>query len=299
MNLTFTDEQQLLADAARRFVARDAEHRWETIAAAGWTALAPPELTIVCEQLGRGPVPSPLIVSSTTACVIDAYGTDQQRDRWLRPLASGDAIGTIATSNMLVPWAARADIIVVRTADGLALVEDANVTPHDALGDEPLAHITWQESEPMRPGTMDHALDHTAVASLAYAVGVAEGALALTVQHARDRHQFGRPIGSFQAVAHRCADMRADIDACRYLAYQAAWALGRGDAALEVAAAKAYANEAFRRVFLHAHQVHGAIGFSTEHPLHRYTTRLKSFELTYGSTAYHRERVARAMGLRT
>jgi alkylation response protein AidB-like acyl-CoA dehydrogenase len=299
MNLTFTPEQQLLADTARRFVARDPEHAWETIAGAGWPALALPELTIVCEQLGRGPVRSPLIASSTAARVIDAYGTDRQREHWLPRLASGDAIGTVAPSDTLVPWAAHADVIAVRTADRLALVEDATVRPHDALGDEPLAQITWQHAEPMQPGTLDRALDHAMVASLGFAVGVAEGALALTVQHARDRHQFGRPIGSFQAVAHRCADMRADIDACRYLAYQAAWAFERESSELPVAAAKAYANEALRRVFLHAHQVHGAIGFSTEHPLHRYTTRLKAFELTYGSTAHHRERIARAMGLRT
>jgi alkylation response protein AidB-like acyl-CoA dehydrogenase len=136
------------------------------------------------------------------------------------------------------------------------------------------------------------------VAGLAYAVGAAERALEMTVQHARDREPFGRPIGSFQAVAHRCVDMRTDVDACRYLAYQAAWRLDRGgDPDLEVGAAKSYGNEALRRVFTHAHQVHGAIGFSTEHDLHLFTRRAKAFELTYGSAALHRERMARAMGL--
>src|SRR5207253_6291339 len=115
------------------------------------------------------------------------------------------------------------------------------------------------------------ALDHAAVAQLAYVVGCAERALELSVEHAKNREQFGRPIGAFQAVAHRCADMRTDIDACRVLAHQAAWALDRGPADLEVAAAKSYANDALRRVFRHAHQVHGAVGFSTEHELHRYT----------------------------
>jgi alkylation response protein AidB-like acyl-CoA dehydrogenase len=124
------------------------------------------------------------------------------------------------------------------------------------------------------------------VASLAYAVGAAERALELSVEHAKTRVQFGRPIGSFQAVAHRCADMRSDLDAVRYLVYQAAWCLdARGSAELEVGAAKAYGNEALRRVFMHAHQVHGAIGFSIEHDLQLFTRRVKAIE------------VARAMGL--
>ena len=119
------------------------------------------------------------------------------------------------------------------------------------------------------------------------------------MQHARDRHQFGRPIGAFQAVAHRCADMRSEVDACRALALRAAWALDRGDDdELAVAAALAYANDALRRVAMHAHQVHGAIGFSTEHDLHLFTRRIKAFELTYGSTARHQERLATAIGLK-
>jgi alkylation response protein AidB-like acyl-CoA dehydrogenase len=92
--------------------------------------------------------------------------------------------------------------------------------------------------------------------------------------------------------------MRSDLDAVRYLVYQAAWCLdARGSAELEVGAAKAYGNEALRRVFMHAHQVHGAIGFSIEHDLQLFTRRVKAIELAWGSTATHRERVARAMGL--
>ncbi|MEJ7582619.1 MAG: acyl-CoA dehydrogenase [Acidimicrobiales bacterium] len=141
-------------------------------------------------------------------------------------------------------------------------------------------------------------LDWAAVVQLAYVVGAAERALEMTVRHACDRHQFGRPIGSFQAVAHRCVDMRTDLDACRYLAYRAAWALDQHWAAdLEVAAAKAYSNGALRRIFGHAHQVHGAIGFSTEHDLHLFTRFAKAFELSYGSTDRHLDRVASAMGL--
>ena len=82
------------------------------------------------------------------------------------------------------------------------------------------------------------------------------------------------------------------------LAHQAAWALDRGPAELEVAAAKSYGNEAMRRIFVNAHQVHGALAFSTEYDLHLFTRRAKAYELTYGGTARHRQRLAAAMGLR-
>ena len=92
--------------------------------------------------------------------------------------------------------------------------------------------------------------------------------------------------------------MRSDLDALRWLAYQAAWALDAGrPGELEVGAAKAYGSDALRRLFMHAHQVHGAIGFSTEHDLQLFTRRAKAAELAWGSAALHRERVARAMGL--
>ena len=141
-------------------------------------------------------------------------------------------------------------------------------------------------------------LDLAVVALAAEQVGGAQFVLEMAVQYAKDRVQFGRPIGSFQAVAHRCADMRAEIDACRTLALRAAWALQHGDdAELAVASALAYAKDALRRVAMHAHQVHGAIGFSTEHDLHIFTRRIKAFELDGGSTAHYQERLAAAIGL--
>ncbi|WP_055752091.1 acyl-CoA dehydrogenase family protein [Frankia sp. AvcI1] len=145
------------------------------------------------------------------------------------------------------------------------------------------------------------ALDRMTVASLAYAIGGAQHALDLSVEHARSRRQFGQPIGAFQSVAHRCVDMLTDLEACRYLCYQAAWKLdtpgGPGAADFEVAAAKSFANDAIRRVFVHAHQVHGAIGFSMEHDLQLHSRRGKTFELSYGGSTWHRERVARALHL--
>jgi alkylation response protein AidB-like acyl-CoA dehydrogenase len=267
-----------------------------------------------------------------TALPLCALGTHELRERLLPGVAAGTSIGTLALlevgmrdewdgvqieggmrlagTKVLVPWATAADLLVVAAADGLHLVEKGAqgvlIEDHDTLEGEPTASLIFDGTRSERLCTsaegrlaVDRTLEYAAVASLAYVVGAAERALELTVQHAKDRHQFGRAIGSFQAVAHRCAEMRADIDACRYLAYQAAWALDRSlvGGALEVAAAKAYANDAIRRVFLHAHQVHGAIGFSTEYPLHELTRRAKAFELSYGSTAHHRDRLARTIGL--
>jgi alkylation response protein AidB-like acyl-CoA dehydrogenase len=155
---------------------------------------------------------------------------------------------------------------------------------------------------PPLPGAAAAALTavcaRAAVGSLAYMVGAAERVLELTVEHARTRRQFGRPIGSFQAVAHRCVDMRSEIDALRLLVYQAAWALTRQPPAhLEVSTAKAYGSEVLREIFMHAHQVFGAVGFSTEHDLHLFTRRAKAAELRWGSASTHRERIATAMGL--
>jgi alkylation response protein AidB-like acyl-CoA dehydrogenase len=350
VNLTFTDEQGLLADTAAAFTARG-RHRdseddpavWRAMADLGWAGLVLPEehggagqglteMVVLCEQLGRGPVVSPLVVSGTLAALPICWAASpEQQQRWLPSLARGEHIGSLALfepgmhdewgpvsmagsdtlsgTKTLVPWAGTADVLLVATTDGLRIVDRSGpgvrVTPHDALGGEPLATVTLDGApgEPLGDsgrdrGLLDRALDHAAIAQLAYAVGGAEQALDTTVRYARDRHQFGRPIGSFQAVAHRCADMRTDVDACRYLAYQAAWALDRdGPADMEVAAAKSFANDALRRVFRHAHQVHGAIGFSTEYDLHLFTRRAKAFELSYGSSARHRERLAATMGL--
>jgi len=288
------------------------------------------EMAVLAEALGRGPVPSPLLTSAVGAgLLIDRAGTEAQRHRWLPALATGEAVGTVAAfepgggdpalpggdelsgTRLLVPWAAAADVVVVATADGLYLVDPADgrvrVTRHDDLGIEPLFAVELRAApaEPLGSGDADEhaallaaARDRMAVVGLAYALGAGERALDLTLSHARERHQFGRPIGAFQAVAHRCVDMRTDLDACRALAHRAAWALDRGgDAELAVASALAYATDALRAVFVHAHQVHGAVGFSTEHDLHLSSRVAKRFELDHGGAGAHLLRVASAMGL--
>jgi alkylation response protein AidB-like acyl-CoA dehydrogenase len=310
------------------------------------------ELAVVVEQLGYGCVPSPLLTSVAAVALPIAWAEDEgARRRWLPELASGSVIGAasldpevrVATDDAwhlhgtatLVPYAAQAGVLLLpvkRPTDEVAVVivsqDSLPMRRLHVLTEEPL-HTVDVEGVQVAPEDvlvsgevaeqlLARAADAAAVLSLAYAVGASERCLDLSLEHANSRHQFGRPIGSFQAVAHRCVDMRTDIDACRYLAYQAAWSLDQepdgvcsfdgpedrsvskhetSDAAAAVSAAKSFANEAMRRVQRNAHQVHGAIGFTTEHDLQLFTRRLKAFELSFGSTAWHRERLAAAMGL--
>jgi alkylation response protein AidB-like acyl-CoA dehydrogenase len=141
----------------------------------------------------------------------------------------------------------------------------------------------------------------TAVATLlacGYTVGLCETALRIAVEHAKERVQFGRPIGAFQSVANRCADMRVQTDAFRWLTYEAAWTSDQGlDAALAVATAKAYGDLTVRTVTRDAHQVVAGMGISTEHDLHLFTRRARTFAQTGGSLTGHLHRVADLIGL--
>ena len=126
-------------------------------------------------------------------------------------------------------------------------------------------------------------------------VGGSQKVLDMSVDYAKVRMQFGRPIGSFQAVKHRCADMLVDVEMARSAMYYAAWAASEDDAELPLAAsiAKAYCGEAYTRVAANGIQVHGGIGFTWEHDMHLYFKRAKVNELLLGDTSYHRDLVAR------
>lgn len=123
-------------------------------------------------------------------------------------------------------------------------------------------------------------------------LGGADAVLDMTVEYAKQRTQFGRPVGTFQAVQHHCANMAIDVEGCRHIAYQAVWRISEGlPAEREVAMAKAWISGAYQRVCATAHQCHGAIGFTREHNLQLYTRRAKVQELSYGDVDSHRESV--------
>jgi alkylation response protein AidB-like acyl-CoA dehydrogenase len=142
-------------------------------------------------------------------------------------------------------------------------------------------------------------LDRATVALCAEMCGGAQKVLDMTVEYAKIRQAFGRPIGSYQGVKHRAADMLVDVENSKSITYYAAWVLDEGspEAPLAVSMAKAYVSDAFRRVSAAGIQLHGGIGFTWEHDLHLYFKRAKGSEFTFGDATHHRERVAQLVNL--
>jgi alkylation response protein AidB-like acyl-CoA dehydrogenase len=146
--------------------------------------------------------------------------------------------------------------------------------------------------------TMAKVLKWGAVAKCAEMLGGAQRVLDMTLDYVRQRIQFGRAIGSFQAIQHHAADMATDVEGCRHITYKAAWSVSEGLAAdREVAMAKAWVSDASQRVCALGHQCHGAIGFTKEHDLQLYSRRAKANELMFGDAGLHLETVAATIGL--
>jgi alkylation response protein AidB-like acyl-CoA dehydrogenase len=146
---------------------------------------------------------------------------------------------------------------------------------------------------------LDRTLDVAAIALAAEQLGGAQRTLDLTVDYAKVRHQFGRPIGSFQAIKHRCADLLLEVESLRSAVQYAAAAVAEGSPEVPVLAPllKAYASETYFHVAAESIQIHGGIGFTWEHDAHLYFKRAKASELFLGDASYHRERLAARIGL--
>jgi len=160
----------------------------------------------------------------------------------------------------------------------------------------PKANILGQLNQDW--SSIQRIIELAAVGKCCEMIGNIQQVLEMTVDYAKERKQFDRPIGSFQIIQHYCADMATDIDGARFSTYQAAWMLSEGlPCTKEVAIAKAWIGEASQRVVALAHQIHGAIGVTMEHDLHFYTRRAKAAELAFGDADFYREMVAKEMGL--
>jgi len=137
------------------------------------------------------------------------------------------------------------------------------------------------------------------VIECAYLVGLAQQDFDITINYAKERVQFGRPIGSFQAIQHKAADMVTDVDGSRFIMYKAAWAVSEDepDADEQVHMAKAWISDATRRVVAHGQQIHGGIGFTKDYKIQLFFRRQKAAELAWGDADFHRELVAQGMGI--
>jgi alkylation response protein AidB-like acyl-CoA dehydrogenase len=328
MNFQLNDDQQAIQRTAREFLADaysseevrrlalDSElgfddEGWARICELGWPALlvgeehgglglGVVELAVVQEEMGAALAPAPFLSTVAAAALIADAGSDAQRERWLPGLASGDARGTVATLAgdggwVAAPDASGADVAVVRTEGGWGLVGDHEAQAEDGL--DPTRRL-WSvtaadEPEPL-PGDGARARDVVAVALAAESVGVARRAMEMAVAYAKERRQFGRPIGAYQAISHPCAQMLLEVEGARSTVLYAAWALDHEPSSGPLAAsmAKAYASDAGRRVPGAALQVHGGIGFSWEHDLHLWLKRGRANAHLWGDARSHRARVA-------
>jgi alkylation response protein AidB-like acyl-CoA dehydrogenase len=333
MNFELTDDQQAIQRTARDFLAASyppeevrrlaydtdrgfTDEGWARICELGWPALLVAEehgglglgvveLAVVQEELGAALAPSPFLSTVAAAALIAEAGSEEQRARWLPGLAAGESRGTVATLGedggwTGVPDADGADVVVVRDGERWALAEATTAEPVEAL--DPTRRL-WRVRadaalEPL-PGDGARAQDVVAVALAAESVGVARRTLDMAVQYAKEREQFGRPIGAYQAVSHACAQMLLEVEGARSTALYAAWALDHEPQSAPLAAsmAKAYGSDAGWRVPAAALQVHGGIGFTWEHDLHLWLKRGKANAYLWGDAREHRARVAALIGL--
>ena len=376
MNLSFTEEQEILRKFARDFltsklpkkVVKEIEASesgyspdiWKEMTELGWMGLPFPEkyggtgmtfldLAVLLEEMGKAAMPGPYFSTVVLGGfpILD-IGTETQKQEYLPRIAQGKAVFTLALTEadssydaasikakavpdgddwvisgtkLFVPDAHVADYIlcVARTDDkakpdkGLTLfIVDAKQPgiSHTALKTMAgkLCEVTFKGVKVPKGNVLgklnqgwsdiERVIDRAVLANCFLMVGMAQQVLDMTVDYAKERKQFDRPIGSFQIIQHYCADMLTDVEGMKLIAYQAAWKLSEGlPCAEEIATARAWAVQAGERIMSLSHQIHGAIGVAIEYDLHYYTRYLKAYELSFGSADFYREVVAQGMGL--
>ena len=323
VDFELSDDQVALQDAARALLddlasaarvrahlatgAAYDERLWSAMVDQGWLGIDVPEddgglglgfveAAVLMEQAGRHVAPAPF---ASTVLAAGALAGTPHAERLLAGAVG--CVGWRASSGApaLVPYAPVADVAVVASPDGVVV--------HDLTADPPAAEPAMDLTRcvgwiaPDRPGSEiggpDEAnalLDRGAVATSVETLGASATVLDLAVAHAKERVQFGKPIGSVQAVKHRLADVLVDVEGMRSTAYHAAWAISAADPEASIAAstAKAWCADAGRRVMASGLQVHGGIGFTWEHDLHLFLKRAQLDQVTFGDGTFHRERLA-------
>jgi alkylation response protein AidB-like acyl-CoA dehydrogenase len=286
MRFAFSDEQLALKREARRALAANAD-----LAGLGWMGLVIPEkfggaglgwveLCAILEECGRVLSPVPLLSTAIASKALLACAPQH-----LPAIAEGRLTASPVTENGL---AFDADIFV---AGDRVVTQKVPVDTLDLT--RPMVRV--EGAAPLS----DDLLAHACIALAAEQVGGAERCLEMAVDYAKTRHQFGRPIGSFQAIKHMCADMLVRVESARSACYWAAWCAAAGDPELLVAAstAKAWCSEAYFKNAADNLQIHGGIGFTWEHDAHRYLRRARATSALFGDPAHHRDLVAARIGL--
>jgi alkylation response protein AidB-like acyl-CoA dehydrogenase len=369
MELDFTAEQELLRDAVRGICAKHAsldvvrqmegdaigypDQLWAQLLETGILGLTLPErwggsgmsmldAVVVYEELGRTLAPSPHFVSSVmSGGVLALAGTDEQRDRWLAPIASGDAVVTpawlepgrgfgpggvrlpataegegwrLTGTKRHVEYAAAADRLLVLARCGaapdavvLALVDPhadgVTLTPQPTVASDSQCRVDFDgvlvagDAVVGTPGAgwsaWDQVMRDGIVLLAAQAVGGARYALDITVQYAKDRFQFDKPLGAFQAISHYLADAVTRVDGAETLVWEAAWARSTGRSTARLAPmAKLFACQTFRDVTAMAQQVFGGVGFTVDYDIQLYFRRAKQLQLSWWDPRYLEELVA-------
>jgi len=367
MQFGLTETQQTLKNTVRKFLAAEcpmAEVRrlmetetafdaglWRKMADQGWTGMFIPEqyggfgmgmveMAAALEEMGRALLPGPFFSTVLMAgALIDSAGSESQKQKYLGPIARGEATATVAFleasgpvppealrmqarasgsgyvldgTKLFVPNAGIADfIVVVAKLEGeVALLAvparsaGMRIHPMSSMDLTRKAHEVVFEgvkaTDLLARGqaalsALERARAIATTGLVAEMTGGMQRLLEMTVEYAKTRKQFGRPIGQFQAVQHQCADMLVWTESSRSAAYYAAYAIEEGipEARLAVSVAKAYASDAYREVGNRAIQVHGGMGFTWENDAHLFYRRAKVSELMFGDATFHREQIAK------
>jgi alkylation response protein AidB-like acyl-CoA dehydrogenase len=330
MDFGFTDDQREIQRTARDLLAERAkpervrEHAearstdqalWKELSDLGWPGIAIAEehggqglgqieLSILCEELGRSLAPVPFLPSALAATIIQQDGSDEQRSRLLPGLASGETIGALGTivdgTAELVIGGGEAELFVLIDEEGSGRVvnrAEADVTPLEAIDPTRSAarvSVADDAGEAIGDGSACAGLGRALVSVSSELVGICDRALNMTVEYVKDRKQFGVPVGAYQAVSHRCAQMLLDTEKARSTAAFAAWTADADPEQLAEAAAmaKASASQAGREVTASAIQAHGGIGFTWEADVHWLYKRAQIDASLLGGAKRHRAQIA-------
>jgi alkylation response protein AidB-like acyl-CoA dehydrogenase len=308
----FSEFHEELRSVAGDVLAKDRKVDWPALVDAGWIGLEVPErfggagatfaeAAVICEEMGRAASANSYLGSAVLAVgTLKALQPSDTRDRLLADVASGAVRVAVALESMnFVPDAEGADRILV--IDNGVTLATATVTAQPVL-DETRRLATVEDVTPSEVlrfnGDAEAAVrrlrDRAGVAIACDSLGLSEAMLSATVGYAKVRHQFGRPIGSFQAVKHACADMLVSISISRQLVEAAVQAIAeeRDDAAA-AAMAKSYACAAAVDIAGKAMQLHGGIGYTWESGIHVYLKRAALNRSLFGSPAAHRKELAK------